>query len=42
MKAQKHNLKKFLNDETLDLSKTEQQIMEEHGFVWVYDSGTTL
>lgn len=42
VKAQKHNLKKFLNDETLDLSKTEQQIMEEHGFVWVYDSGTTL
>lgn len=42
VKAQKHNLKKFLNDETVDLSNTEQQIMEEHGFVWVYDSGTIL
>lgn len=37
--AQKHNLKKFLNDDTVDLSETETQIMEEHGFVKVYDSG---
>lgn len=37
--AQKHNLKKFLNDDNIDLTKTEAQIMEEHGFVRVYDSG---
>lgn len=38
--AQKQNIKKFLKDETIDLSKTEKQIMEEHGFVQVFDSGT--
>ena len=38
--AQKKNLKKFLKDENIDLSKSEKQIMEEHGFVQVYDSGT--
>lgn len=38
--AQKHNLKKFLNDETIDLSQSESQIMIAHGFVKVYDSGT--
>lgn len=37
--AQKANLKKFLSDESIDLSKTESEIMEEHGFVKVYDSG---
>ena len=37
--AQKANLKKFLNDDNIDLTKTEAQIMEEHGFVRVYDSG---
>ena len=37
--AQKHNIKKFLNDADIDLTKTETQIMEEHGFVKVYDSG---
>lgn len=37
--AQKHNLKRFLGDDTIDLSKTERQIMVEHGFVQVYDSG---
>lgn len=37
--AQKANLKKFLYDESIDLSKTESEIMEEHGFVKVYDSG---
>lgn len=37
--AQKANLKKFLSDEYIDLSKTESEIMEEHGFVKVYDSG---
>lgn len=38
--AQKQNIKKFLKDDTIDLSKTEKQIMEEHGFVQVFDSGT--
>lgn len=38
--AQKKNLKKFLHDDNIDLSKSEKQIMEEHGFVQVYDSGT--
>lgn len=38
--AQKHNLKHFLQDDTIDLTKTEKQIMEEHGFVQVFDSGT--
>ena len=38
--AQKHNLKKFFKDDTLDLTKTERQIMEEHGYVQVFDSGT--
>ena len=38
--AQKHNLKKFLKDESIDLSKTERQIMVEHGYVQVFDSGT--
>ena len=37
--AQKQNIKKFLNDDSIDLSKTEKQIMEEHGFVQVFDSG---
>lgn len=37
--AQKANLKKFLSDESIDLSKTESEIMEAHGFVKVYDSG---
>lgn len=37
--AQKANLKKFLDDENIDLTKTESQIMEAHGFVKVYDSG---
>lgn len=38
--AQKHNLKKFLKDESIDLSQTETHIMESHGFLKVYDSGT--
>ena len=37
--AQKSNLKKFLYDESIDLAKTESEIMEEHEFVKVYDSG---
>ena len=39
VRCQKRFLKKLLNDENLDLSKTEKQIMEEHGFLRVYDSG---
>lgn len=38
--TQKHNLKKFLDDENIDLNKSERQIMIGHGFVQVYDSGT--
>lgn len=38
--AQKKNIRTFLKDETIDMSKTEKQIMEEHGFVQVFDSGT--
>ena len=40
--AQKQNIKKFLHDDLIDLSRTEKQIMEEHNFVQVYDSGTKL
>lgn len=38
--AQKHNLKKFFKDNTIDLTRTEKEIMEAHGYVQVYDSGT--
>lgn len=38
--AQKQNIKKFLNDDLIDLNKTEQEIMIEHGYVQVFDSGT--
>lgn len=40
--AQKQNIKKFLHDDNIDLSKTEKQIMEEHGFLQVFDCGTIL
>ena len=40
MNAQKRNIKKFLCDDTIDLNKTEKQIMIEHGYVQVFDSGT--
>lgn len=40
MNAQKHNIKKFLNDDDIDLTKSERQIMIEHGFLQVFDSGT--
>ena len=39
LNTQKHKLKKFLNDDTIDLSLTEKQILKSHGFVQVYDSG---
>lgn len=38
--AQKQNILNFLKDDSIDLSKTEKQLMEEHGFVQVFDSGT--
>lgn len=38
--TQKQNIKKFLHDDTIDLSKSEKQIMEEHDFVQVFDCGT--
>lgn len=38
--AQKKNICKFLNDDSIDLTKSETYIMETHGFVRVYDSGT--
>lgn len=38
--AQKQNIKKFLKDDNIDLSKSERQIMTEHNFVRVFDSGT--
>lgn len=42
VRAQKHNLKNLLNDSSIDLSKSEKAIMEEHGFVKVYDCGALL
>lgn len=40
VKCQKHNLQKLFNDDTIDIeNNTESQIMEEHGFVKVYNSG---
>lgn len=38
--AQKQNIQKFLGDYDIDLDKTETQIMIEHGFVQMFDSGT--
>ena len=42
MNAQKRNIQKFLHDENIDLSKSESQIMIEHGFVKVFDSGNDV
>ena len=38
--AQKRNIVKFLNDGSIDLTKSESEIMSDHGYVQVYDSGT--
>ncbi len=38
--AQKRNIQHFLQDDTIDLSMSEKQIMEEHGYAQVFDSGT--
>ena len=40
--TQKNKLKKFLHDDTIDLSNTEKQIMISHGFIQVFDSGKIL
>lgn len=38
--CQKKNLRKLFHDDSIDIeNKTEKQIMEEHGFVQVFDSG---
>lgn len=42
MNAQKSNIKRFLHDDNIDLSQTEKEIMESHGYVSLYDSGTIL
>lgn len=38
--TQKQHLRTFFHDDTIDLSKTEREIMESHGYVQVFDSGT--
>lgn len=38
--AQKRHIKKFLNDDNIDLSQTENEIMSSHGYLKVFDSGT--
>jgi DNA invertase Pin-like site-specific DNA recombinase len=35
----KDKLRKKFNDESIDLSRTEKEIVEEHGYVQVFDSG---
>lgn len=38
--AQKRHLKRFLKDDNIDLTQSENYIMVSHGYVKVYDSGT--
>ena len=40
VQCRKSNMHRLFPNESIDLSKTERQIMEEHGYVRVYDSGT--
>lgn len=42
MNAQKSNISRFLNDDKIDLSMTENDIMVSHGYVKVYDSGSKV
>lgn len=42
MNSQKQNICKFLNDDKIDLSQTENDIMVSHGYVKVYDSGSKV
>ena len=39
VQCQKKNLPKLFRDEIIDLDKTEKQIMSEHGYCQVFDSG---
>ena len=39
MSCQKRYLKNLLKDDSIDLSLTEREIMESHGYVRTYDSG---
>lgn len=41
--AQKSHIKEFLKDDTIDIeNKSERQVMVEHGYVALYDSGSIL
>lgn len=40
--AQKQNIKKFLQDDTIDLQQSESQIMTSHGFVKMFDAGNSV
>lgn len=40
LSTQKNRLKRLLNDDSIDLNLTERQIMENHGYLQVFDSGT--
>lgn len=40
LNAQKQNIRKFLQDESLDLTRPETELMISHGYVQVFDSGT--
>lgn len=42
MNAAKANIQAFLGESDIDLSKTEKQIMESHGFAQVFDCGTKV
>ena len=42
MNAQKQNIKKFLHDDSIDLSKSEREIMESHRCVRVFDRGVDV
>lgn len=42
IRAQKANIQKLLNDPNLDISKSENYNMTTHGFVRVFDSGSTV
>ena len=40
--AQKRHIRRFLKDDNIDLTQSERQIMINHGYVQVYDSGTII
>ena len=40
VQCQKHNLRKLFDDPSIDIEhRTEKEIMVEHGYVQVFDSG---